>query len=138
MGLIQQTPDLLEEFSTVENIAFPLLFDGMRRQNAISAAEEALESVGLADRRNADVRSLSGGEAQRVAVARALVRPGLRLVIADEPTASLDRENARRVSGLIVRECARRNACVIVATHDPDVASTCDRVMRLTRERGTA
>lgn len=68
MGLIQQSPDLLEEFSTVENVAFPLLFDGMKRSSALALAVEALQGVGMAHCAEADVRTLSGGEAQRIAL----------------------------------------------------------------------
>ncbi len=86
----------------------------------------------------ADVRTLSGGEAQRIAVARALVRPDADLIVADEPTASLDVENARRVTELLLREAGRHSATVLLATHDPAVAALCDRTCFLTREHGTA
>lgn len=134
MGLIQQSPNLLEEFSAVENVAFPLLFDGMKRATALSLAGEALEGVGMTHRANADVRSLSGGEAQRIAVARALVRPDLRLIIADEPTAALDVENALSVSALLLGAAKEQAATVVLATHDPAVAALCDRTHRLVRE----
>lgn len=138
MGLILQSPHLLEEFSASENVAFPLLFDGMRRSAAMELAGDALEAVGLADHAHADIRSLSGGEAQRVAVARALVRPEISLLIADEPTSSLDAENARLVTELLLREAHRRRAAVLLATHDPAVAGHCSRTHHLTRELGAA
>lgn len=138
MGLIQQSADLLPEFSTAENVAFPLLFDGMRREQALGIADEALSGVGLAHRRDADVGTLSGGEAQRVAVARALVGPDLALLVADEPTASLDVDNARTVSELLLAEAARRGATVVLATHDLAVAGLCDRTLHLRREHEAA
>lgn len=135
MGLIQQTADLLPEFSATENVAFPLLVDGRRRSGALAAAADALEAVGLRDKADADVRTLSGGEAHRVAVARALARPDIRLIVADEPTAALDAENAMRITDLILQAAEERRATVILATHDPRVADRCGRIERLTRER---
>jgi putative ABC transport system ATP-binding protein len=138
MGLIQQGADLLEEFSTVENVAFPLLFDGMKRPQALELADATLASVGMSHRRDADVRSLSGGEAQRVAVARALVQPDVSLVVADEPTASLDIDNAHTVTELLLAAATHRQAAVLLATHDPAVAKLCDRIHHLAREHDAA
>ncbi|WP_042343265.1 ATP-binding cassette domain-containing protein [Brachybacterium muris] len=137
MGLIQQNPDLLPEFSTVENVAFPLLFDGMKRADAVKRAKESLARVDLAHRSNADVRTLSGGEAQRVAVARALIHPDVALLIADEPTAALDAENAYLVTSLLTSEATRHDAALILATHDRSVASLCSRTVRISREHET-
>lgn len=133
MGLVFQDPELLPEFSTVENVAFTLLFDGVARPKALDLAAEALDAVGLADRTEADVRTLSGGEAQRAAVARALVRPEVELVVADEPTAALDMDNAQHITRTLLRFARDRNAAVLLATHDPNVAEGCDRIHRLTR-----
>lgn len=133
MGLITQSPDLLPEFSAVENVALPLLFDGVRRADALTAGLRALRRLGLEERAGAHVRSLSGGEAQRVAVARALVREDVELVIADEPTASLDVENARVITGDLLRHAAERRAALVLATHDSQVAQRCDRIIRISR-----
>lgn len=135
MGLVQQSSDLLEEFSAVENVAFPLLFEGTRRPAALARAAAAVELVGLAHRADADVRSLSGGEAQRIAIARALVHPDASLIIADEPTASLDVDSARTVTELLLYAAQDREATVVLATHDPSVAGMCDRVFRLVRDQ---
>ncbi|GAA1737898.1 ABC transporter ATP-binding protein [Brachybacterium phenoliresistens] len=135
MGLISQDADLLPEFTTAENVAFALLFDGVPRPRALAAATGMLERVGLADRARADVRTLSGGEAQRAAVARALVRPELRLIVADEPTASLDVDNAQAITELLLAAAQDLGASVLLATHDPSVAAHCDRVQRLARRR---
>lgn len=133
MGLVFQDADLLPEFSTVENVAFTLLFDGVSRSTALDLAARALDDVGLGDRCDADPRVLSGGEAHRVAVARALVRPDVALVIADEPTAALDVENAARVTELLLDVAGRRSAAVLLATHDTAVAAHCDRIAALAR-----
>lgn len=133
MGLIFQNPELLPEFSVAENVAFTLLFDGVPRAEALRAAQEALESVGLESKGNAKIQSLSGGESQRVAVARAVVRPELRLLIADEPTAALDVENARLITDILLNEAAEKGATVLLATHDPAIAAMCDRIFRIER-----
>lgn len=110
----------------------------MKRSSALELAAAALEGVGLSARADADVRTLSGGEAQRVAVARALIRPDVGLIVADEPTASLDVENAHMVTELLLREAATRSATVVLATHDPAVASLCDDTFRLQRQHDAA
>lgn len=138
MGLVFQDPELLPEFSTVENVAFGLLFDGVPRAQALQRAREALTDVGLADRADAEVRTLSGGEAQRVALARALVRPELRLVIADEPTAALDVDTAQLITTILLEHARARGAAVLLATHDPAVAARCDRIHRVTRQTAAA
>lgn len=136
MGLISQNADLLPEFSTLENVALPLLFDGVSRAEALEMGREALRRLELDHRAGAGVGTLSGGEEQRVAVARAIGRKDVRLVIADEPTASLDVENARIVTGDLLRHAGDRGASLIMATHDPAVAEHCDRIIRISR--GTA
>lgn len=138
MGLVFQSPDLLPEFSTVENVAFPLVFDGVPRARALGLAVQALDAVGIADRAHASVHTLSGGEAQRASIARALARPDVALVIADEPTASLDAESAEHVTRLLLDLAGAREAGVLLATHDPVVAAQCDRVQRLARHSAAA
>lgn len=138
MGLVFQDPELLPEFSTVENVAFGLLFDGVPRERALARARTALEDVGLGDRIDAEVRTLSGGEAQRAAVARALVRPELRLVIADEPTAALDVDTAELITTTLLQHARSRGAAVLLATHDPAVARRCDRIHQLSRRAPAA
>ena len=137
MGLINQNPDLLPEFTTAENVALPLLLDGVNRTQALNDAARILESLGLGDRRNADVSTLSGGEAQRVAVARALVRESVKLAIADEPTASLDADNAQKIGRELVAHTRERGATLLLATHDTAVAEHCDRVLHIARDRLT-
>lgn len=126
MGMVFQDADLLDELDVQSNVALRLVFDGVRRPRALRAAEDLLRQLGLGDLSRAAVGSLSGGEAQRVAVARALIgSPSV--VVADEPTASLDAANAEAVTALLI-EAARAGAAVLLATHDPAVAGMCDRV----------
>ena len=131
-GVIFQDADLLDELDVAANVALPLVFSGLPRPQALERAREMLDAVGcsaLVSRRPAE---LSGGEAQRVAVARAFVgTPSI--VIADEPTASLDIDNAAVVTELIVHHGHAAGAATIIATHDRMVATTCDREVPLHR-----
>lgn len=134
IGAVQQSPDLLPELSAVENVELPMIFEKERRGSARERALEMLALVGLADFSDRDIATLSGGEQQRVAVARSLVRPELTLILADEPTASLDRDNAVRVFRALEAAARERRVGCFLATHDPYIADLCAEV----REIGAA
>lgn len=131
LGLVFQDADLLPELAVQENVALTLLFDGRGRASAMALADEALTAVGIPEQAGKRVDEISGGQAQRVALARALVRPEMRLLVADEPTASLDPVNAVRVTKLITDRVHSTAIGALVATHDQAVASLCDRVVDL-------
>ena len=118
LGYLFQNYALMEDATVKENLAVAMR--GMR---------EALESVGLADRLNTRVATLSGGEQQRVALARIMVKAA-KLILADEPTGALDPTNAGIVMGHI-RAIADQGACVVIATHDPFVMDGCDQLLNL-------
>jgi lipoprotein-releasing system ATP-binding protein len=131
LGFVYQFHFLLPEFSALENVLMPLWARGGGRSRADRAwGTELLERVSLAEAADKLPRALSGGEQQRVAVARALVnRP--RLLLADEPTGNLDSANARAVYELF-RELNRgMGQTILVVTHDPEWAARSDRVLRL-------
>jgi putative ABC transport system ATP-binding protein len=126
VGQVFQESDLLEELTVAENVALPFLFNGLGRTEAMERAEAVLADVDchrLADRRPS---TLSVGQAQRVAVARACITQG-RVLLADEPTASLDRANAMRVGRLLVELARARGLAMVVTTHDPAVVALCDQ-----------
>ncbi|WP_200934527.1 ABC transporter ATP-binding protein [Nostocoides sp. Soil756] len=127
LGLVFQDGDLLPELNARENVGLLMILDGVRRAQALAEADNALASVGLEGLGRRTPSELSGGERQRVAIARALGRPSARFVIADEPTASLDRQRADEVVETLVASVRRRGATLVMATHDPEVASVCDR-----------
>jgi putative ABC transport system ATP-binding protein len=131
MGFIFQAFHVLPGLSAGQNVALPLLLNGVARKDATSRAALALASVGLPGREDTRPREFSGGELQRVAIARALVHQP-RLVLADEPTGNLDHDTAMRVLRLL-RELTQRNrAGVLLVTHSSAVAGIADRVLRLT------
>jgi len=131
VGFVYQFHFLLPEFTALENVLMPLWArgEGTSREDRAWGAE-LLGSVGLGDKLQALPRELSGGEQQRVAVARALVnRP--RVLLADEPTGNLDSENARAVYELFRELNRTRGQTILVVTHDREWASRSDRVLRL-------
>lgn len=130
MGMVFQFGELLPELSALENVAMPSRYLGMRRADAHTRAARWLDALGLADLHDARPDRLSGGQVQRVAVARAVAHDP-RLIVADEPTGMLDGATSREVVRLLV-ECARSaGAALLIVTHDHQVAAACDRVLAL-------
>jgi len=131
VGMIFQSFNLITSRSALENVELPMIFTGRSQRDRLAAAKVALEAVGLGARLNHRPDQLSGGESQRVAVARALVnRP--RVVLADEPTGNLDSQTAHEVMTLILDHVREHAASLVLVTHDEDLAASCtDRVIRL-------
>jgi putative ABC transport system ATP-binding protein len=127
IGFIFQAFNLLPALTAVENAAVPLLIAGWRRAQAIEAAADVLERLGLADRLASLPSELSGGQQQRVAIARALVHEP-RLLVCDEPTSALDAANGRITMELIQQVAVQPDRAVIVVTHDSRVYSFADRI----------
>jgi putative ABC transport system ATP-binding protein len=127
VGFIFQAFNLLPALTAVENAAVPLLIAGWRRAQAIEAAADVLERLGLADRLASLPSELSGGQQQRVAIARALVHEP-RLLVCDEPTSALDAANGRITMELIQQVAVQPDRAVIVVTHDSRVYSFADRI----------
>ena len=130
IGFVFQFHHLLPEFTAVENVMMPLLIARQSEGEARRAASELLALVGLQDRGEHRPSALSGGEQQRVAVARALVRSP-RLLLADEPSGNLDRETGDRLHELIRRLNREKGITVIAVTHNERLAASCDRTLRL-------
>ena len=130
VGYVWQFHYLLPEFSALENVAMPLLARGTKRSVALEEARALIDEVGLADRAGHRSGELSGGEQQRISLARALVtRP--RLLLADEPTGDLDERTAEAVFALIQRLHRAQGLASILVTHNLAFAERCDRVLRL-------
>jgi putative ABC transport system ATP-binding protein len=130
VGFVFQQHLLLGELSAQANVEVPLIGAGVRRCERQRRALELLEEVGLSDRAEHLPAMMSGGERQRVAVARALANSP-RLLLADEPTGSLDSVNAARVIDLLVRLRNRRGMTVIIVSYDPAVAARANRTVTL-------
>lgn len=130
VGFIFQLHNLIPSLTALENILIPTLELNHARREAYARAQELLERVGLAHRAHRRPPELSGGERQRVAVARALVN-NPQLILADEPTGSLDSKAEKHVLDLLKELQAERGVTLILVTHDPRVAQTADRVIEL-------
>lgn len=127
IGFVFQTFNLLPRMSALENVALPLLYAGIK--NTDRQAEEALRTVGLAERMHHEPNQLSGGQRQRVAIARAIVtNPAI--ILADEPTGNLDSKTSHEVMQLFL-DLNQQGRTVIVVTHEPDIAAYCDRQIHM-------
>jgi lipoprotein-releasing system ATP-binding protein len=130
VGFVFQFHHLLNDFTAEENVMLPLMIKGRPASEARTAAGELLNAVGLFERRDHLPSELSGGESQRVAVARALVgRP--KLVLADEPSGNLDAEHSRELHDLIWRLAGSLKQTFVIATHDQTLAARADRIIRM-------
>jgi len=130
IGFIYQAHHLIPELSALENVMMPLLVRGERQEKAAERAHNLLERLGLAERTSHRPGRLSGGEAQRVAVARSLVgKP--RLLLADEPTGNLDEHTAEEVFLAMRQLCKEERAAVVMVTHSRILADACDRQLLL-------
>jgi putative ABC transport system ATP-binding protein len=130
LSLVLQYGQLVPELPGIDNVALPLLLDGHDRPGASRLAAEWLERCGVADLADVPPAEMSGGQAQRVAVARAMIT-GPELILADEPTGSLDQAGGRALLDLIVTEVRRTGATLVVVTHDNLVAARADREVRM-------
>ena len=129
IGFVFQTFNLMPRYTALENVALPMVYAGMGRNERMDRAKEVLEQVGLGNRMNHRPNELSGGQRQRVAVARALVnRPDL--LLADEPTGNLDTKTSIEIMALFEEIHAAGNT-VIIVTHEEDIAAHARRVVRL-------
>ncbi len=130
VGFIFQLHNLIPSLTALENILIPTLELNHARRDTQARARKLLERVGLSDKAHRRPPELSGGERQRVAVARALVN-NPELILADEPTGSLDSKTERQVLDLLKELRAERRVTLILVTHDPRVAQTADRVIEI-------
>ena len=130
IGFVFQFHHLLSEFTAEENVMMPLLIGGLNASEARTRARAALTSVGLPERWEHRPAELSGGEAQRVAVARALA-PEPELVLADEPSGNLDPAAAGQLQDLLATLAREKHQTFVIVTHNDRLASLADRVMKL-------
>lgn len=129
IGFVFQTFNLMPRLSALENVALPLVYAGMGREERLEKARKTLESVGLGDRVTHKPNELSGGQRQRVAVARALVN-NPSIILADEPTGNLDTRTSYEIMGLF-EQIHKAGNTVILVTHEADIAMHAHRIVRL-------
>ena len=129
-GFVAQGQSLLPQATATENVEVPLLLAGVAADVRPAKVAAALDQVGLGEHAGKLPDQLSGGQQQRVAIARALVNDAS-VILADEPTGSLDSETAAIVIRLLVDAAMAHGACIVLATHDPVIAAHADRIVRL-------
>ncbi len=130
MGFVFQFHHLLPEFTALENVCIPLWIAGQDKKEAMDAAKEVLDTVGLTHRTDHKPGELSGGEQQRVAIARAIVhKPSI--VFADEPTGNLDTANAQAVHDLFLQLRTQYNQTFVIVTHNEQLAAMADRTLSM-------
>ena len=130
IGFVFQFHQLLPEFTALENVAIPALIHGESRSQAQARAKDLLEMLGLASRADHKPMELSGGEKQRVAVARALIN-NPDVIFADEPSGSLDSHNKEELHRLFFDLRDRFNQTFVIVTHDEGLAAMCDRTLKM-------
>ena len=130
IGFVFQFHQLLPEFTAIENVAIPALIAGGKKADVMRKASELLSLVGMHDRADHKPPELSGGEKQRVAVARAIINSP-DVIFADEPSGSLDSKNKDELHKLFFDLRARFNQTFVIVTHDEHLASMCDRILKM-------
>lgn len=130
LGFVFQFHHLLPEFSAIENVCMPALIAGIPQQVAMKNAEDLLKQMGLWERANHKPGQLSGGEQQRVSVARALINQP-KLVLADEPTGNLDTYNSEELYKMFFKLSRDRDVSFLIATHNMQLAAISDRVLQI-------
>ncbi len=130
IGFVFQAFNLLPSLTAAENVAVPLLINGLPRSHALARARELLDTVGLGARTGALPAQLSGGEQQRVAIARALVHSP-KLIVCDEPTSNLDRETGHSMMEILQRVARSPDRALVVVTHDERIFEFADRIARM-------
>lgn len=129
IGFVFQTFNLLPKLSALENVALPALYAGLKKDERLKRAEEALKSVGLGDRIHHKPSEMSGGQRQRVAIARAIIN-NPKILLADEPTGNLDLKSGEEVLK-IFKNLNDNGTTIVMVTHEEDVAEHCKRIIRL-------
>ena len=133
-GFVYQFHHLLNDFSSIYNVALPLLIRGDNKESAILNSKKILTKVGLENRLNHNPSELSGGERQRVAIARAMVTEPT-CILADEPTGNLDAKNAKDVLELILELNENNTTSLLIVTHDLSVANKMNRKLTLSNSK---
>ncbi len=130
IGFVFQFHHLLPEFTAIENICIPAYIAGMDKKEAVEKADKLLEYLNLTNRKNHKPSELSGGEQQRIAVARALINEPA-VVLADEPSGNLDSKSAQELHQLFFRLRDEMNQTFVIVTHNPELASMSDRTITI-------
>lgn len=129
-GLIFQNPNLISSLNVLENVLLPANYKKLGKKATIEKAKKLLSDVGLSEKTNADVSKLSGGEMQRVSIARALINEP-KVLFCDEPTGALDQETSQQILKLLLEIAKKNKSAIVMVTHDNDIWEKGRRKVRL-------
>ena len=132
IGFVFQSGNLINEFNAIENVALSRVIKGYNFSDSLNYAKKLLINVGLKDRLYSRPLQLSGGEKQRIAICRAIANDP-KLLLADEPTGNLDKDNSQLIFRLFIEMVKKKNVAALVATHNLDLIKEMDRVLILTK-----
>ena len=130
LGVVFQFFNLLDDFSVFENIAMPLFIQKENNKIIEERVKKLLNEIGLSDKTNSSVTSLSGGESQRVAIARAMISLP-KLILADEPTGNLDKDNTDKIITFLIDTCKKNNISLLMVTHDTELLKKFEKIYSL-------
>jgi len=130
IGFIYQSHYLFNEINSIDNVSIPLLIAGLSKKQAKIKSEKILEDVGLENRKYFFPHQLSGGEKQRVSIARALVKD-LSIILADEPTGNLDAKNSNNIFNIILNLTKKKNISCLFVTHNQELSKKSDRIISI-------
>jgi len=130
LGYLYQFHYLLPEFTAIENLVIPQLINNIDKKSAKKYAEQILEEVSLSDKKDIMINYLSGGEQQRVAIARSMINDPS-VILADEPTGNLDKDNATATIQLLLNRVKKHGKSAIIVTHDTNIAQKADRIITI-------
>ena len=130
LGVVFQFFNLLDDFSVFENIAMPLFIQKENNKIIEERVKKLLNEIGLSDKTNSSVTSLSGGESQRVAIARAMISLP-KLILADEPTGNLDKNNTDKIITFLIDTCKKNNISLLMVTHDTELLKKFEKIYSL-------
>ncbi len=130
ISLVFQSHNLLKDFNVIENIFLPLMYKGLSKKQAIKIALESLEHVNMISHETSSISTLSGGEAQRVGIARAISMQS-KIILADEPTGNLDNESSSSILTYLTDVCVEKNITLVVVSHDNNIIGLLKNVKRL-------
>ena len=131
ISLVFQSHNLLKDFNVCENILLPLMYKGLSKKQAKKIAFESLELVNMINHESSSISTLSGGEAQRVGIARAMAMKS-KIILADEPTGNLDTESSISIMSYLTKVCSEKNITLIVVSHDNNILGLLKNVKKLT------
>ena len=130
ISLVFQSHNLLKDFNVCENILLPLMYKGLSKKQAKKTALESLERVNMINHESSSISTLSGGEAQRVGIARAIAMKS-KIILADEPTGNLDTESSISIMSYLTKVCSEKNITLIVVSHDNNILGLLKNVKKL-------